>query len=104
MLDNALSHTRPGGRITIEVQSGHGLVEVTVGDDGEGFDPAEAERIFQRSYRADHGDARRFGLGLALVREVVSAHGGTVTAQGSPGHGACFVLRLPAWTGVQPTT
>jgi signal transduction histidine kinase len=100
LVDNALSHTPDGGRVTIELApADHGFIEVRVRDDGAGFDPATAERMFQRFYRGDHGGARRFGLGLALVREVVSAHGGTVTAQSSPGRGACFVVRLPAWTG-----
>jgi two-component system OmpR family sensor kinase len=45
----------------------------------------------------EHGDSRRFGLGLALVMEVVTAHGGTVTATGDPGQGAAFTITLPAW-------
>ena len=104
LVDNALSHTPDGGRIAIELTpADRGFVELRVRDDGEGFDPAMAERIFQRFYRGEHGATRRFGLGLALVREVVSAHGGTVTGQAIPERGACFVVRLPAWTG-RPTT
>ena len=95
-----MTHAPDGGRITIELAAGdHGFIELRVRDDGVGVDPATAERIFQRFYRGDHGGARRFGLGLALVREVVSAHGGTVTAQETPDCGACFVVRLPAWSG-----
>jgi two-component system, OmpR family, sensor kinase len=100
LVDNALSHSPDGGRIAIELApADRGFIEVRVRDDGVGFDPTTAERMFQRFYRGDHGGARRFGLGLALVREVVTAHGGTVTAQATPRRGACFVVRLPAWTG-----
>jgi len=68
-----------------------------VGDDGAGFDPAMAEQLFDRFSRASQAGARRrFGLGLALVREVVGAHGGRVEAEGRPGQGARFRVRLPA--------
>ena len=97
LVDNALSHTARGGHVTVELgteESGR-WVTATVRDDGTGFDPADAERIFRRFARG-HGDMRRFGLGLALAREVVSGHGGTIEAWGSPGEGATFTVRLPA--------
>ncbi len=100
LVDNALSHTPAAGRITIELgrdRAGR-TIEARVRDNGDGFDPTQAERLFERFYRGQHGDGRRFGLGLSLVREVVLAHGGTVTAIGVPDEGACFTVRLPAWT------
>jgi len=98
LIDNALSHTPRGGHVTVELGSLAGPRRVTliVRDDGAGFDPADAERIFARFARGGHGDHRRFGLGLALVREVVTGHGGTIDAWGSPGQGAAFTVRLPA--------
>jgi signal transduction histidine kinase len=100
LVDNALGHTPAGGRVSIELASvGQELVELRVRDDGQGFDQDTAEQLFERFAHGRTGQGRRFGLGLALVREVVSAHGGTVTARGVPGQGACFVVRLPAWTG-----
>jgi signal transduction histidine kinase len=98
LVDNALSHTPPGGHVTVQLGSQDGPRRVTliVRDDGTGFDPADAERIFARFARGGHGDHRRFGLGLALAREVVAGHGGTIEAWGSPGEGASFTIRLPA--------
>ncbi|WIV58578.1 sensor histidine kinase [Amycolatopsis nalaikhensis] len=95
LLDNALGHTPPGG--SIEVWLGlpdERHVELRVRDTGVGFPAADAERIFERFARGSDGDGRRFGLGLALVREVVTGHGGTIAAAGRPGAGATFTLRL----------
>jgi two-component system OmpR family sensor kinase len=98
LVDNALSHTPAGGHVTVELGSEDGprRISLIVRDDGTGFDPADAERIFARFARGGHGDHRRFGLGLALAREVVTGHGGTIEAWGSPGKGASFTIRLPA--------
>jgi two-component system, OmpR family, sensor kinase len=97
LVDNALSHTPPGGHVSIELTSDDpaGWATVVVRDDGEGFDPADADRIFARFARAGDTDQRRFGLGLALAREVVTGHGGTIDATGTPGRGATFTIRLP---------
>jgi signal transduction histidine kinase len=92
-------------RVTVElaaltgeaVSSGRGEALLEVGDNGAGFDQAVAERLFDRFARGAGGAGRRrFGLGLALVREVVSAHGGRVEADGGHGGGATFRVRFPA--------
>ncbi|MGW3191565.1 sensor histidine kinase [Streptomyces ardesiacus] len=93
LLSNAVGHTPPGGRIEVALARARGTVTLTVANTGKGFDPAEAERLFERFHRG--GDAGRYGLGLALLREVVTHHGGTVAATGRPGHGARFTIRLP---------
>jgi two-component system OmpR family sensor kinase len=91
LLDNALRHTGAGGHIRITLSGGRdGTVEMAVCDDGTGLDPATADRLFTRFV----GDGS--GLGLALAREIVEAHGGTITASGRPGAGAAFTVRLPA--------
>ncbi|WP_433260603.1 sensor histidine kinase [Actinosynnema sp. CS-041913] len=97
LLANAVRHTPEGGRIDVCLGRGRGgCVELVVADTGEGFDPVEADRLFDRFHRGPGGSERRFGLGLALLREVVTSHGGTVEAIGYPGRGARFTLRLPA--------
>ncbi|UZN01725.1 sensor histidine kinase [Cellulomonas sp. S1-8] len=98
LLTNALAHTPPGGHVAVcasTAEQGH-TVEVVVTDTGEGFDPGDTERIFDRFHRGPGNDERRFGLGLALLREVVTSHGGTIRAVGHPGEGATFTVRLPA--------
>ena len=72
------------------VFGGPEVVELTVRDDGVGLDPDDSERLFTRFV------GRGFGLGLALVREVMDGHGGTITADGRLGTGAVFTVRLPA--------
>ncbi|MFD8499151.1 sensor histidine kinase [Amycolatopsis sp. NPDC059657] len=95
LLDNAIGHTPPGGLIVVRLGVADGQhVEISVRDTGVGFEQSDAERLFERFARGEHGDGRRFGLGLALVREVVAGHGGTISAQGVPGDGATFTLRL----------
>ncbi|MBO3086904.1 HAMP domain-containing histidine kinase [Cellulomonas sp. zg-ZUI40] len=104
LLSNALSHTPPGGQVAVRaaaVEQGR-VVEVVVLDTGEGFDPEDAERIFDRFHRGPGNDERRFGLGLALLREVVTSHGGTIQAVSDTGVGATFTVRLPASVGHGP--
>ncbi|MGN9842796.1 sensor histidine kinase [Nonomuraea sp. H19] len=90
LLDNALGHTGPGGHIWVTLSSEPDVVRLAVRDDGAGLDPGDTERLFTRFVGGG------FGLGLALVREVVEGHHGTITADGRPGAGAVFVVRLPA--------
>ncbi|MFY1697182.1 MULTISPECIES: sensor histidine kinase [unclassified Solwaraspora] len=99
LLTNALRHSRPGGRIDVDVRrsAAGDTVELTVADTGEGFDPDE--RIFDRFHRGPGSDRRHTGLGLALLREVVTAHRGTIEATGHPGAGARFTVRLPVAGG-----
>jgi signal transduction histidine kinase len=97
LVDNAIGHTPPGGRITLTVgMAPRHRVRLTVADTGVGFPPDQADRLFERFARGSAGAGRRFGIGLALVREVVDSHGGTVTASGVPGEGAVFTVELPA--------
>jgi signal transduction histidine kinase len=102
LLDNALRHTPPGGRVTIAAAVGPDDVRLTVADSGEGIAPEHLPHLFERFYRVDaardraHGGA---GVGLAIVRAIVHAHGGTVTAASDgPGQGATFTVTLPLWS------
>ncbi|RLC57486.1 MAG: hypothetical protein DRI80_14940 [Chloroflexota bacterium] len=99
LLDNSVAHTPAGGKVTIaarRVDEGR-TVEVTVTDTGEGI-PAEAlPRIFERFYQVDKSRrrGRGAGLGLAIAKEIVEAHGGTITAESVVGLGSRFTVRLP---------
>ncbi|GID30750.1 sensor histidine kinase [Paractinoplanes brasiliensis] len=94
LLANALTHTPPGGAIGVTVRCTERNAEVRVEDTGPGFHPADASRLFDRFHRGAGAGDRRFGLGLALVREVVTSHGGTIAAEGRPGEGATFTVTL----------
>jgi signal transduction histidine kinase len=98
LVDNALSHERPSGTVTLRITRTARVVEVTVSDTGAGLDPRDAGRLFRRFAHGDGHSAgtRAYGIGLALVREVVEAHRGRVTVEGAPGEGAAFTLHLPA--------
>jgi two-component system OmpR family sensor kinase len=101
LLDNAISHTEPTGSITVQLRAADRgrSVELRVTDDGTGFDPADGERIFERFAQSGHAGPRRFGLGLALAREIAADHGGAIHAIGRSGAGATFTVRLPAARG-----
>ena len=99
LVDNALRHTFARGHVTVTVtRADRGrTVMLIVADDGTGLDPAESRRVFERFHRGTTEKNGSYGLGLALVREIVEAHGGDVTAIGRPGAGTDFVVRLPAY-------
>ncbi|WBB71382.1 HAMP domain-containing sensor histidine kinase [Micromonospora sp. WMMD1128] len=95
LLANALAHTPAGGRITVTLRAVDSRAEFVIADTGDGFDQADARRIFDRFHRGAGAGDRRFGLGLALLQEVVTSHHGTIVAEGHPGRGARFTVRLP---------
>ncbi|WP_432928624.1 sensor histidine kinase [Microbispora sp. CA-135349] len=93
LLDNALRHTSPGGHIWMTVYSGPDVVQLSVRDDGVGLDPRDGERLLARHVGRPHTGG--LGIGLALVSEVMDAHGGTIDVDGRPGAGATFTISLP---------
>lgn len=98
LIDNAVGHTPAQGHVVVHVRRVGDLVCMSVRDDGEGLDPADGDRLTERFARGDQapGRGRRFGLGLALVAEVVRAHKGELDISGTPGEGATFTMKLPA--------
>jgi signal transduction histidine kinase len=99
LLDNALKFTPGGGNITIRAENDSEYLRVDIADSGVGISPDQLPYIFDRFFQADPsrkgGEEHSAGLGLAIVREIVQAHHGTITAQSSPGQGSTFTVRLP---------
>jgi len=96
LLDNALRHTPAGGKITVTVRSAPPFGEITVTDNGPGIPAADLERIFERFYRAEKSrGGQGMGLGLAIVREIVQSHGGSIHAESVVDLGTRFIIQLP---------
>jgi signal transduction histidine kinase len=101
LVTNALTHTPPGTRVTVTVAQDAAdpdRLVLQVADEGPGMDPADADRAFERFYRADASRTRQAGgtgLGLAIVSSLVAAHGGTVELATAPGSGTTVIVRLP---------
>lgn len=100
LVDNALAHEHEGGLIAIYVGRHGGEVVVDVRDDGVGVDPDLVDTLFTRfAHGVQHTSAagrQRYGIGLALVREIALAHHGDIGVLPTPGGGATFRLTLPA--------
>ncbi len=99
LLDNAIKHTPEGGRVTLRADvDGRGLV-VVVQDTGEGIPPEDLPRIFERFYQVDKSreSNRRsgMGLGLAITKQIVEAHDGTIQVASKLGEGTIFTVWLP---------
>ena len=99
LLDNALRHTPAGGNVALAAHSDAGDAVISVADSGDGIAPEELERVFERFYRADAARSRDrggSGIGLAIARALVEAHGGRIWAESDgPGRGTRFLCRLP---------
>jgi signal transduction histidine kinase len=102
LVDNALAHEHPGGTIAIAIRRHEDNVHIDVRDDGVGIDPFDMDTLFTRfSHGQAHtatGGRQRYGIGLALVREIAHAHRGEITVTQTPGGGATFTLIIPAAT------
>ena len=106
LLSNALRFTPTGGKVVVALAEIPGTsaepaggVELTVRDTGPGIAAQDLPHLFERFYQAEHPASDQLrtgtGIGLALVRELVTLHGGTVSAASEPGNGATFTVRLP---------
>jgi signal transduction histidine kinase len=97
LLTNALRHTPSDGAIAVVVGPEDGAVRVSVEDDGEGLPDGSQQRMFDRFWRGDPArSATGAGLGLAIARGLVEAHGGRIWAESRPGGGARISFTLPA--------
>ncbi|KAF0815079.1 Sensor protein KdpD [Andreprevotia sp. IGB-42] len=101
LLENAAKYTPPGSVVTIAARHSGGMIEVTVSDDGPGLPAGRAEQLFAKFARGESESATPgVGLGLAICRTIIEAHGGTIQAHNlapdSGKHGAAFTFTLPA--------
>ena len=96
LVDNAVKYTPSGGRVSVRAVRDSG-VRIDITDTGIGIAAHDLPRIWERLFRGDQSRTERgLGLGLSLVRAIVTAHGGTVEVDSEPGRGSTFTLRLPA--------
>lgn len=101
LLDNAVRFTPAGGRVRVTAAGHNGSVDVAVADTGPGIQEEHLPRLFDRFYRVDTSRSRGeggTGIGLAIARSVVEAHGGRIWAESEPGKGSTFTFELPVTT------
>jgi signal transduction histidine kinase len=97
LLDNAVQHAPAGTSVVVSAHSAGQWTQLRVIDHGSGIAPDDAERVFDRFARSgETGSRRGFGLGLALVRDVVVRSGGTVSIEASSPAGTTFLVQLPS--------
>jgi signal transduction histidine kinase len=97
LLYNALRHTPEGGLIIVQAVARTGFVELSITDTGRGIPPNVLPHVFNRYYQAERGKRKAggSGLGLTIVRQLVEAHGGTITVESVVGQGTTFRFTIP---------
>jgi two-component system sensor histidine kinase KdpD len=101
LLDNIAKYTPAGSAIEIRARAGDGTVVIEVADHGPGLPAGAEQRVFEKFFRGPEARAGGVGLGLAICRGIVDAHGGKLVAENRPGGGATFRIELPI-VGVAP--
>jgi signal transduction histidine kinase len=98
LVGNAVKFTPSGGAITLAATRVDGNIECSVADNGPGIPPAQISRLFGQFWQAKRGDGRGVGLGLAIAKGIVEAHGGSIRVESEVGQGTVFSFALPIWT------
>jgi len=99
VLTNAIHYNKPKGEVRVSTRSENGAAVLTVADTGQGVTPEDLPHIFERFFRADKSRSRangRAGLGLAICKAIMDAHGGSIEVASEPGEGTAFAVHLPA--------
>jgi len=100
LLDNAITYTSSGGRVTIRSRSDADFAVLEVEDEGMGIPVEEREKVFRRFYRVDGSPGEGCGLGLSIVHEIAHLHGGTVEIRmPAGGRGTLVVVRFVSASG-----
>lgn len=95
LVGNAVKHTPREGRVMVSALREAGEIRISVSDQGSGIPPEDLVRIFDRFWRAESTQGRGIGLGLAIARGIVQAHGGRIWAESAVGRGSVFHFSLP---------
>ena len=105
LVANAVKYNVSGGTVMVSARRREDGVEVAVADTGVGIPPAELPRVFDVFFQGENARKTKrmgVGLGLSLVKRIVEAHGGTITAESEPGKGSRFVVLIPTGNGAAP--
>ena len=98
ILSNAIKYTPEFGSVDISVDTVDNFVDIYISDNGIGIPEEDIEHIFERFYRVDKGRSRQqggTGLGLSIAQDIVTAHGGTISASSEINRGSTFRISLP---------
>jgi PAS domain S-box-containing protein len=95
LLANALKFTEPGGRVAVSATESGGVVLFTVSDTGQGIPLEDQPHVFDRFWQARRDGKKGLGLGLAIARGIVDAHGGRIWLESMPGTGTTFLFTIP---------
>jgi signal transduction histidine kinase len=95
LLDNAIKYSTPNARIFIAASGNKQEALISIRDQGSGIPETDLPRIFEQFYTTSRSSKNGVGLGLAIARRIIEAHGGSITASSKPGQGAVFTLSLP---------
>jgi len=100
LLSNAIKYSNPGGKVTVSAQNlDNDQMQISVRDQGIGISPEDCEKVFLKYYRANNSETASrsgHGLGLYLVKQIVSLHHGTITVNSEPGKGSEFIITFKA--------
>lgn len=105
LLANAVQYSKPAGEVHLQMQREDDMAVIAIRDHGIGIGPEHLPHIFERFYRADasrSGGQGHAGLGLAVAKAIVQAHGGSIEAASEPGVGSTFTVRLPLGPEAKP--
>lgn len=104
VLSNAFKYTPEGGTVSVELRHESSFLSIRISDTGKGIKAEDMDRIFERFYRVEGSEERGSGIGLALTKELVELHRGTIEASSQKGVGTTFTIHLPVTLAALPAS